>query len=339
MKKIPLSQLSSLFSAISQLETLYIPADDSASQAHFTPWVQGMELTKKGNTARSPKDLFFPQVEGLVNFKVSGKSIEILENRPENAPFVVFGVRACDCRSFYILDRVFLTEQKDTFYESRRKAATIVTLACTHPAETCFCGSFGIDPTDPKGDVSCWIEEDFLYWRANTEKGQALTDKLPMLVSCDDLAVKARQARTKEILKRLPIKLDLEGFDREHMLSLFNAPQWDSLSESCLGCGTCTFVCPTCQCYDVQEFNDGEKIRRFRCWDSCMYADFTLMSAGQPRPTQKERFRQRFMHKLCYFPNNNDGLFGCTGCGRCLQKCPIHMNIVKVANTLKEVVK
>ena len=67
-----------------------------------------------------------------------------------------------------------------------------------------------------------------------------------------------------------------------------------------------------------------------------MYSDFTKMSAGQPRPTQLERFRQRFMHKLVYFPANNDGVYGCVGCGRCLQKCPIHMNIAKVIKTLGE---
>ena len=123
------------------------------------------------------------------------------------------------------------------------------------------------------------------------------------------------------------------------MQTLFRSEKWAELSESCLGCGTCTFVCPTCQCYDVQEFNTGTEVKRFRCWDSCMYSDFTQMSAGQPRPTQKERFRQRFMHKLVYFPSNNHGIYGCVGCGRCLQKCPIHMNIVKVARTLKEEMK
>ena len=84
----------------------------------------------------------------------------------------------------------------------------------------------------------------------------------------------------------------------------------------------------------MEEFNTGKKVRRFRCWDSCMYSDFTQMSAGQPRPTQRERFRQRFLHKLVYFPENNEGIFGCVGCGRCLAKCPIHMNIVKVMQTL-----
>ena len=40
------------------------------------------------------------------------------------------------------------------------------------------------------------------------------------------------------------------------------------------------------------------------------------------------------MHKLVYFPMNNDGVFSCVGCGRCVEKCPIHMNIVKVIKAL-----
>ena len=70
--------------------------------------------------------------------------------------------------------------------------------------------------------------------------------------------------------------------------------------------------------------------------DSCMYSDFTKMAHGNPRVSQKERFRQRFMHKLVYYPMNNDGLFSCVGCGRCLSKCPISMNIVKVMKKLGE---
>lgn len=340
MKKISLSDLSALFGAIAAQQKLYIPADDPTGQAKFTPWSEGMTLTDKLNTARSAKDLFFPQVENLVNFKVTGKQIEMIESRDVSEPFAVFGVRACDCRSFDILDRVFLSEQEDTYYRTRREHGTVITLACSRPAETCFCTAFGIDAADPAGDITCWITADSLYWRANTEKGEALTASLPLLADCDDSAVTAQQAAVRQTLDRLPLgKLDLTGFDRDHMLELFHSGQWAALSESCLGCGTCTFVCPTCQCYDVQEFNTGREIKRFRCWDSCMYSDFTQMSAGQPRPTQKERFRQRFMHKLVYFPSNNAGIFGCVGCGRCLQKCPIHMNIVKVAKALKEEMK
>ena len=340
MKRLPISALDSLFASIAERTALYIPADDVKGQAQFTPWSEGLSLTKKLNTVRSAKDLFFPQVENLVNFKLSGKKIEVIENRDPSDPFVVFGVRACDCRSFDILDRVFLEEPADTYYQTRRENGTVITLACSRPAETCFCSTFGIDAADPQGDVTCWIAENFLYWRSNTAKGEALTAHLPVLADCDDSAVISQQEKTRSILDKLPLKdLDLAGFDGEHLMDWFNSPAWAELSESCLGCGICTFVCPTCQCYDVQDFDTGKEIKRFRCWDSCMYSDFTMMAHGTNRPTQRERFRQRFMHKLVYFPSKNEGIYGCVGCGRCLQKCPIHMNIVKVAKKLKEAEK
>ena len=188
--------------------------------------------------------------------------------------------------------------------------------------------------------MTCWLTEDALYWRANTEKGEALTAQLPMLTDCDEAAVKQQQEATRQILDKLPLKdLDVASLEQAELMDVFNSPKWEELSQSCLGCGTCTFVCPTCQCYDVQDFDNGRKVKRFRCWDSCMYSDFTMMAHGTNRPTQKERFRQRFMHKLVYFPRNNEGITGCVGCGRCLQKCPIHMNIAKVAKALKEELK
>ncbi len=340
MKKLALSEINKLFAAVAAQKQLYIPADDGKGQAKFTLWQDGLALTDKLNTVRSAKDLFFPQVENLVNFKVSGKQMEIIENRDPAEPFVVFGVRACDCRSFDILDSVFLSDPVDTFYQTRRENGVVVTLACSKPAETCFCGAFGIDAANPAGDVTCWMDENNLYWQANTEKGIALTNSLSMLTDSDPAAIAPIQEKSRDILKKLPLgDLDLSGFESEKLLELFNSDVWAELSESCLGCGTCTFVCPTCQCYDVQDFDNGREVRRFRCWDSCMYSDFTMMAHGTNRPTQKERFRQRFMHKLVYYPSNNNGVFGCVGCGRCLQKCPIHMNIVKVAKKLKEASK
>lgn len=340
MKKVALSELNTLFAQISAQSKLYIPADDSTGQSKFAVWTDGMELSRNLNTTRSAKDLFFPQVENLMGFKVTGKQIEMIETRDPAESFVVFGVRGCDCRSFDILDRVFLANPVDTYYQTRRENGLVITMSCSRPAETCFCGSFGIDAADPAGDITCWMTEDTLYWRANTEKGEKLTSAISVLEDGEKEAVAEQMEKTRKILARLPLAdLDLTGFDEEHMLELFNSKQWASLSESCLGCGTCTFVCPTCQCYDICEFNTGSEVKRFRCWDSCMYSDFTQMSAGQPRPTQLERFRQRFMHKLVYYPSNNEGIYSCVGCGRCLQKCPINMNIVKVMKTLKEETK
>lgn len=168
-------------------------------------------------------------------------------------------MRACDARSFEILDKVFLKEPVDTFYASRREMGTVITLACTKPDETCFCRSFDIDPANPAGDVSCWMDEETLYWQANTAKGETLTSELPMLEDGGEEAVKAQQEELHVILEKLPLaQLDLSKVGAGKTEALFNRPEWKSLSESCLGCGTCTFVCPTCQCYDVQEFNTGQ---------------------------------------------------------------------------------
>ena len=140
-----------------------------------------------------------------------------------------------------------------------------------------------------------------------------------------------RVGKTREILAKLPLAgLTTEGVGVGKTQELFDRPEWKTLSEACLGCGTCTFVCPTCQCYDIKDYDTGHGVQRYRCWDSCMYSDFTMMAHGNNRTSQLQRFRQRFMHKLVYFPANNDGMYSCVGCGRCVDKCPSHLNIVKV---------
>ena len=220
----------------------------------------------------------------------------------------------------------------DSFYAEKRKHGVIVSLACSRPSETCFCKTFGIDPATPMGDISAWKTETDIYFEANTEKGKALLDSLSDLTEeCDDTVVAAEKTKINAIMDKLPLKnLKTDAFGGGKTNEIFDAPEWAELSEACLGCGTCTFVCPTCQCYDIKDFNTGNGVIRYRCWDSCMYSEFTRMAHGNNRNTQKERFRQRFMHKLVYFPENNDGMFSCVGCGRCLAKCPISMNIVKV---------
>ena len=332
MLKISLDKINSLFAKISESAKLYLPVDNADGSASYSEWSEGAQWSNALNTAKSPKDFFFPQTEDLMKFKTEGKNIEIIDVREEIEDFVVFGVRACDVKSFDILDRVFLTEPRDSFYAMKREKGIIVSLACTKPAETCFCTAFGIDATSPAGDVSCWKTNDALYLEANTEKGKKLIESLgDLFEDASSEAVEEQKAKTKKIMDKLPLKeLPKDSFGGGKTQELFDNPAWDELSATCLGCGTCTFVCPTCQCYDIKDFNTGNGVIRYRCWDSCMYSEFTRMAHGNNRNSQKERFRQRFMHKLVYFPENNDGIFGCVGCGRCLAKCPISMNIAKV---------
>lgn len=332
MRKCSLTNLDKVFAAISEAMPLYLPVDGNDGCASFTRWEEGKAWSNALNTTRSPKDFFFPQMENLMEFKTEGKNIEVIDTRKETEDFVVFGVRACDVKSFDILDRVFLVDPVDSYYASRREHGIIVSVACTRPSETCFCQTFGINPATPAGDVSVWKTEDEIFFEANTDKGAEFLKKIEGLTEdCNTDAVEKQKEQISAIMKKLPLAdLKTDAFGGGKTEEFFNASQWDELSETCLGCGTCTFVCPTCQCYDIKDFNTGNGVVRFRCWDSCMYSEFTKMAHGNNRNSQKERFRQRFMHKLVYYPENNEGIFGCVGCGRCLAKCPISMNIVKV---------
>ena len=338
MFKLPIDKLDALFAAVASASTLYLPVDGNDGRASYKKWSEGTKMSKALNTVRSAKDFFFPQTQNLCDFNVKGQNIEIIDNRTESEDFVVFGVRACDARSFTILDKVFLADPVDSYYATRREHGTIVTMACTEPEENCFCGVFGIDATAPEGDAACWTTEDAVYIQANTEKGEKFIESVKsLLTECGSEAVDAQTAETKKILEKLPFaNVSTDYFRKNTLLDIFNSDKWAKLSESCLGCGTCTFVCPTCQCYDIKDYDTGHGIKRYRTWDSCMYSDFTKMAAANSRNTQLQRFRQRFMHKLVYFPDNNNGEFGCVGCGRCLSRCPISLNIIKVIKNFGE---
>ncbi len=336
MKKITETNLYQLFSNLSKTQKVYIPVDEKGG-AKFAEYTSGAKLTKEFNTLKSAKEFFFPQTEDIVDFKLSGKEIEIIESRSQVENFVVFGVRACDQKSFDILDSVFLADPVDTYYKNRREHGLIITLACFNPDSSCFCMAFGIDAVKPAGDIRAFQVENDYYFEPLTEKGANLiNENLELFTEGDDLTVQKAVEVAKEKLANLPLaNLTPQDFTKEQ-LEVFKSDEWKDLSKACLGCGTCTFVCPTCQCYDIKDFDTGNGVKRFRCWDSCMYKDFTMMAHGTPRPTQVERFRQRFMHKLVYYPANHQGVYGCVGCGRCVRKCPISMNIVKVMKRLGE---
>ena len=334
MFKVKLTQLNALLDALAASYPVFAPIVE-AGEANYGEYKAGAEVNLFKQTVKSAKDAFFPQSQDLMKFRTEGKKIDIIDLRRDIAPFVIFGVRACDVKSFEILDRVFLSEPVDTFYKARREKGVIVSLACAKPEESCFCTNFGIDATAPKGDDTTYTEGEYLYWIPNTDKGEQLTEAAANVLEsadkADEKAVEEQKKRVGEVLRRLPNgDLDLSEFKPEKLNELFNDPDWDELSQSCLGCGSCTFVCPTCQCYDIRDFKTNDGVKRFRCWDSCMYTDFTKMAAVNSRNFQLQRFRQRFMHKLVYYPSNNDGICMCVGCGRCVKKCPISMNIVKV---------
>ena len=332
MYKIAKKNLTALFRRIAEDQELYLPVV-SGNQVNYGAWDEAKEVSLDTlKTVKSPKDAFFPQSETLYTCRKDGRNISIEPEELKNQNFVLFGVKACDIRGFEVLDKVFLADPVDTFYAARREHAAIVSLACAQPEETCFCKAFDIDCAAPAGDVATWFVGEELYWKALTKRGETLTEAVKELfVDADESDVHKEQEKIRTIVEQLPYAhLSLEGWGGDVLDEKFNSPLWEELYKPCLACGTCTFVCPTCQCYDIKDYDTGHGIQRYRCWDSCMYSDFTMMAHGNNRTSQMQRFRQRFMHKLVYFPANNDGMYSCVGCGRCVEKCPSALNIVKV---------
>lgn len=345
MFSISQEKIDALFELISSKQSLYLPVDNKTGKADFKKWEKGVKLSQNLKTVRSAKDFFFPKAEKLVSYKMDGKNITVEDPRKENEDFVIFGVRACDAIGFTVIDNVYLNMTPvDSYYKNRREHGTVITLACNEPAKTCFCASYGIDSSlgedknGSKGDVSSWLVDGTYYFEANTEKGKSFIENVKSLLSeSDESKVQKAKSQMAEKSKSTPFAhLNLSKFQGKDMLKIFNSKIWEKVAEPCVGCGTCTYVCPTCMCFDVRDFDNGKGIRQVRCWDSCMYSDFTQMAAANPRLTQKERSRQRFMHKLMYYPMAHEGLFQCVGCGRCLESCPVHMNVVKVINFVNE---
>ena len=118
-------------------------------------------------------------------------------------------------------------------------------------------------------------------------------------------------------------------------LALHNASFWEDISFACINCGTCTFLCPTCWCFDIQDEIHGKSGKRLKNWDSCMFPLFTMHTTGHnPRGTKLQRVRQRFMHKLKYFVDKYDTGTMCVGCGRCVRQCPVNIDIRKVCDLM-----
>lgn len=344
MYKVEAKNIPALLDTLAMGRDLYLPARNKAGKVDYAKYAPDTVVDfQTAQTAKSPKDIFFPQVENLLRFQQEGKHLSLEQLQPEDRKVIIMGLRACDARSFAILDKVFLVPPVDTYYKKRREQAVLIGMACSDPEETCFCGSFRIDPTRPEADVITSMVQGDLYWQVVTSKGEELTKTVlasGLLVEAaqEELELcQAQGARAKAILKELPLgtyKFN-DGLYADE-LKTFKDPKWAELSSNCLSCCVCTYICPTCHCYDIRDYKVSDtKVERYRCWDSCMCRDFTKMAHGNPRKTKLERFRQRYMHKLVYFPENHQGTYACVGCGRCLQKCPVNLNIVKVAKVLE----
>jgi Fe-S-cluster-containing hydrogenase component 2 len=117
--------------------------------------------------------------------------------------------------------------------------------------------------------------------------------------------------------------------------ALYDSPIWQEIANKCIACGTCTYVCPECHCFNIEDRALADGGERVRAWDACMYTLFTQHASGHnPRPDQAARWRQRTSHKFAYLPRNV-GMYGCVGCGRCVLACPVRLDIREVLRSVR----
>jgi formate hydrogenlyase subunit 6/NADH:ubiquinone oxidoreductase subunit I len=191
--------------------------------------------------------------------------------------------------------------------------------------DSCFCTSLGLAPNDAS-DVDLFLTEvDAGYAvQAVTGKGRRIMEDLCLGEVEQDLPEPRMRDTTP-----VPETADWPP--------LFDHGYWTQLADRCLSCRLCAYVCPTCRCFDVRDDQrPGGEIRRIRAWDGCMAEGYRRIAGGHnPRPTKVERLRNRFYCKFCYYPQMtgdgpNLGPVACVGCGRCIEKCPVNVDIVEV---------
>ena len=292
------------------------------------------------NTRLSPKSLLFPQSEAIVEYSLDSREEDhhiMKAIEADESPRAVLGIRPCDAKAVTLVNLNFDTpEYKDPYWVKTLAATTFIGLACDEPKSTCFCTSVGCGPYHEEGLDLLLVDEGETYLaKILTEKGEKFLEAAGLDTVDEDTTLFDSKKEAAEA--KITSTVATGNLKHQGLLDLHGAPFWEEVSFACLNCGTCTYTCPTCWCFDLQDEVHGNSGKRFKNWDSCMFPLFTLHTTGHnPRDTKLQRVRQRFMHKLKYFVDKYDQGIMCVGCGRCVNQCPVNIDIRKVCALMND---
>ncbi len=260
-----------------------------------------------------------------------GFRIDIGQERQEKTAFI--GVRACDLAAVAVLDKVFDNGQfRDCAFQQRRENVFLVAVNCGRAGGTCFCVSTNTGPAVRSGfDIALTelLDEQrhCFVLQFGSERGEKLKAELPLTPADAEMAERARRqtALTAENMER-SLRPDAAGL----LACNTESPRWQAIAERCLNCANCTQVCPTCFCSKMEDSTslDGNKASRVRVWDSCFVSEHSYIHGGPVRQSTAANYRQWITHKLSTW-EDQFGLCGCTGCGRCITWCPVGIDITE----------
>lgn len=293
------------------------------------------------NTRLSAKSLVHSQTEAMFEYSLDENKENhhiMVDVKKDYSSQAVIGIRPCDAKAFLLVKRNFDTSQyRDPYWIRAYESLTLVGLACHNPCSSCFCTTSGCGPFHEEGlDVLLVDTDDHYLAKILTDKGKNF-----LIASGWDTETDADGGDQKiEIMKKaaeekITVLINTDKLKAKETIALYDAEFWEEVAFSCINCGTCTYVCPTCWCFDIQDETRGKSGIRMRNWDSCMFPLFTLHGSGHnPRGKKVQRVRQRFMHKLKYYVEKYDNGIQCVGCGRCVNLCPVNIDIRRVCELM-----
>lgn len=292
--------------------------------------------------AQSTKPVFFPATEVVWRGTRDDAGFSVERDIPDTRPVALLGVRSCDLRAVAIHDTVLASRTYiDAHYAARRDGTFVVAVGCSDPANTCFCASVGTGPRPTEGYDLLLTEileperHEFVL-EIGTEAGREVADAIdtaPGGPRDHDRAV----AVTDAAAARQTRAIDTDGI-RDVMRASAESARWKDVASRCLACTNCTLVCPTCFCTTITDQSDltGENAERHRVWDSCFSEQFSYIHGGPLRESTEARYRQWITHKLGSW-QDQFGMLGCVGCGRCITWCPAGIDIVEEAAALRRI--
>lgn len=255
------------------------------------------------------------------------------------SPKIIFGIHPCDIHGLLTMDKFYSYAIEDPYYLEARKNVAIIGHSCW-PDEHCLCKSTNTHIVEEGYDLFFSdLEDSYLVWIGST-KGDDLILAAPELfgeeISDQDIQgfIRWREDRDKAFTNEINFA---------HMADLmelrYNDPLWEKLGEACLACGSCSNVCPTCNCYNVEDrpvLGKGYS-NISRCWDACTLENYSGVAGGENfREKRAERMKLWYTHKLQAYISKY-GKPGCVGCGRCITTCPTDINIKTVSDALDSV--